>query len=403
MLNWFESAPGRLYVVATLLPLAAFALLLVGGGVRAACRPFRRQGGFADSLYWVCGGDKPLKTGAYLATVFMALAAALGVTGLVWFLNDPSEGPLHAARWAERTDWVRIGADVPPPAEWAKQRAADPGSPAPPLALSLEVGYKIDQLTAVVFAMVTVVSTLIFVFSLGYMKDEAEETVEDHEVDKQAPLRCGFGHGPAAHGGAAPADGSPEDPAEAAHGPSSPGHFHRRGRFGRFFLYLSLFCFSMLNLVIADNLFQVFVSWELVGVCSFLLIGFYYERGSATTAANKAFIVNRIGDAGFLIGMAIVWTYFGTFNFQEIFQRVRSPQADAHGSLELGDQIVRVNAQGPPAKGVQTYVLPKMNEPPGSDVVLYPLKLPGHYHALGYGRLHEQQFTVPQADADEPQ
>ena len=61
----------------------------------------------------------------------------------------------------------------------------------------------------------------------------------------------------------------------------------------------------MLNLVIADNLFQVFVSWELVGVCSFFLIGFYYERPSASRAANKAFIVNRIGDAGFLIGILI--------------------------------------------------------------------------------------------------
>ena len=67
-------------------------------------------------------------------------------------------------------------------------------------------------------------------------------------------------------------------------------------------MYLSLFCFSMLNLLLADNLFQVFISWELVGVCSFLLVGFYYERTSASNAANKAFITNRVGDAGFIIG-----------------------------------------------------------------------------------------------------
>ena len=59
----------------------------------------------------------------------------------------------------------------------------------------------------------------------------------------------------------------------------------RRGRFGRFFMYLSLFCFSMLNFILADNLFQIFVSWELVGICSFLLIGFYFERTSASNAA----------------------------------------------------------------------------------------------------------------------
>src|SRR5438067_11221137 len=99
MLNWFESAPGRLYVVATLLPLAAFAVLLVGGAVRAACRPFRRQSGLAGNIYWVCGGDQPLKTGAYLATGCMAMAAALAIVGMVWLLDDPSEGSIRASRW----------------------------------------------------------------------------------------------------------------------------------------------------------------------------------------------------------------------------------------------------------------------------------------------------------------
>src|ERR687885_3037255 len=132
-------------------------------------------------------------------------------------------------------------------------------------------------LAAVMFAMVAFVATWIFVFSLGYMADETEETHEDHEA-----------------------------------------HVRRPGRFGRFFLYLSLFSFSMLNLVIADNLFQVFVSWELVGVCSFFLIGFYYERPSASAAANKAFIVNRIGDAGFIVGMLVAWTSLGTLNIDEM-------------------------------------------------------------------------------------
>ena len=172
MFSWFEAAPGRLYVVATLLPLAAFVVLLVAGGVRSLCRPFRRSGGFAESVYWVCGGDRPLKTGAYFATAFMAVAAVLGIVGLVKVLTDPSEGSIRASRWAERIDWVHIGAPPPSPAEWKRIQAADHDRPPPGLALALEVGYKIDTLTAVVFAMVTFIGTFIFIFSLGYMRDE---------------------------------------------------------------------------------------------------------------------------------------------------------------------------------------------------------------------------------------
>ncbi len=391
-------APGRVYVVATLLPLAAFAVLLLGGGVRGACRPYRRRGGFAGNLYWVCGGDKPLKTGAYLATVCMAVAAALAIVGLTWFLNDPSDGGLRASRWAERTDWIRIGPlDTAPVPEWERQRAADPARPTPPLALALEVGYKIDHLTAVVFAMVTVISTLIFLFSLGYMRDEAQETVADHEVDKQRK------EPPSAHGDATHADGAPEDPAHATHGPGSPGHFHRRGRYGQFFLYLSLFCFSMLNLVIADNLFQVFVSWELVGVCSFFLIGFYYERPSASSAANKAFIVNRVGDAGFLVGIALAWVYCGTLNIDELIHRVRSPEKDSHGALALANQIVCVNpAKEPASGGTPRFELANDKNPaPGSYVALFPLawEEASHYHGLGYEKGNDPDFKLP-AKAD---
>ena len=126
----------------------------------------------------------------------------------------------------------------------------------------LTIGYRIDSLSALMFVMVTFVASLIHLFSSAYMGDELGAHVEDHEVH------------------------------------TAEGHFSRRGRYGRFFLYLSLFCFSMLNLLLADNLFQIFVSWELVGICSYLLVGFYYERTSASNAANKAFITNRIGDAG---------------------------------------------------------------------------------------------------------
>src|SRR5687767_11612354 len=130
--------PGRLYVVATLLPLAAFFVLLVAGGVRAACRPFRRQGGFAGSLYWVCGGDKPLKTGAYLATGCMAVAAALAVYGLLQFISASDESRLRGGPpepvWAERRDFIRIGPpDTHPPQEWERLRRDDPNRPVPRL------------------------------------------------------------------------------------------------------------------------------------------------------------------------------------------------------------------------------------------------------------------------------
>src|SRR5258705_6741780 len=136
----------------------------------------------------------------------------------------------------------------------------------------------------------------------------------------------------------------PKEDVADHHVHTDDGHLHRRGRYSRFFMYMSLFCFSMLNLILADNLFQVFVSWELVGVCSYLLIGFYFERQSASNAANKAFITNRVGDAGFIIGLLIIWTYVGTFNFDEIFQRIRCPELDAHGVLMAdGHKLIRGN------------------------------------------------------------
>ena len=188
MLDWFHAIPGRLYVVGTVLPLLAFALLLAVGGIRSLCRPFRQRGGLAAAMYWAFGGDIPARAGAYLATVVMGTSAIIGVVGLVLFLNDHTTGPERATRWAERTDWIRLGPlDSAVPPVWERQHEADPTRPPPPTALALELGYKIDALTAVVFAMVTVIGTLIFIFSLGYMRDETKETVEDHEVQTPDP------------------------------------------------------------------------------------------------------------------------------------------------------------------------------------------------------------------------
>src|SRR6266545_5330603 len=97
----------------------------------------------------------------------------------------------------------------------------------------------------------------------------------------------------------------------------SMGYMHDDSRYPRFFAFLSLFCFSMLGLVASSNVFMIFIFWELVGICSYLLIGFWVERKSASTAANKAFIMNRVGDFGFIIGLMILWTSLGTFRFYD--------------------------------------------------------------------------------------
>ena len=130
---------------------------------------------------------------------------------------------------------------------------------------------------------------------MGYMHEEEHE-VTDHEVTL--------------------ADGS---------------HLKRRGRYAVFFQYMSLFCFSMLGLVLAGNVAMVFVFWELVGICSYFLIGFYIERKSASNAANKAFIVNRVGDFGMIIGLMALWTGLGTFAFGDVDQ-------NGNGAIEVAEQ-----------------------------------------------------------------
>ncbi|MDE3074853.1 MAG: NADH-quinone oxidoreductase subunit L, partial [Chloroflexota bacterium] len=121
---------------------------------------------------------------------------------------------------------------------------------------SVEIGYLLDPLTVVMLIVVTSVSLLVHIYSVGYMA-------------------------------------------------------HDRG-FWRFFCYLALFTFAMLLLVLANNFLQLFIGWEGVGLCSYLLIGFWYERKSATDAAIKAFVVNRIGDFGFTIGIIFIWLTFGS-------------------------------------------------------------------------------------------
>ena len=134
--------------------------------------------------------------------------------------------------------------------------------------LHVEWALRYDTLSAVMVGMVTLISTLIHLYSVGYM----------------------------------------------SHDPSRP----------RFFSYLSLFTFAMLMLVTADNLVQLFFGWEGVGLMSYLLIGYYYERESANRAAMKAFIVNRVGDLFFMLGMALTYWTFEALRFEDIFAGVQA-------------------------------------------------------------------------------
>ncbi len=114
----------------------------------------------------------------------------------------------------------------------------------------------------------------------------------------------------------------------------STGYMAHEGGYYRFFGYLNLFMFSMLTLILANNYVLMFVGWEGVGLCSYLLIGFYFHRKSATDAGNKAFIVNRIGDAGFLLGMFFIAWYFGSLRFTDVTAAARS------GHFAIGDPII---------------------------------------------------------------
>ena len=129
--------------------------------------------------------------------------------------------------------------------------------------LRIELGLYIDHLTAAMLLLVTIVSSLVHIYTIGYMHGE-------------------------------------------------PGY-------ARFFSNIALFTFSMLMLVMSDNFLQLFVFWEAVGLCSYLLIGHWYERASARAAATKAFVVNRVGDFGFMLGVLLVFVMFGSLQYQTVF------------------------------------------------------------------------------------
>ncbi|HXV32102.1 MAG TPA: NADH-quinone oxidoreductase subunit L [Sinorhizobium sp.] len=148
----------------------------------------------------------------------------------------------------------------------------------------VEWAFRVDSLTAVMFVVVNTVSTLVHIYSVGYMH----------------------------------------------HDPHRP----------RFFAYLSLFTFAMLMLVTADNLLQMFFGWEGVGLASYLLIGFWYKKPSANAAAIKAFVVNRVGDFGFSLGIFAIFVLFGSINFEVIFAAAQN-YLPAEGA-EAGEAVINL-------------------------------------------------------------
>ena len=137
--------------------------------------------------------------------------------------------------------------------------------------MSIDMGIMLDPISVMMIVVVTFVSLMVHIFSLGYMKGEE--------------------------------------------------------RYPTYFAFLSLFTFSMLGLVLSSNIFQIYIFWELVGVSSFLLIGFYYDRPSAVAASKKAFIVTRFADLGFLIGILILSFYANTLDFNTLIASFTSPSS----------------------------------------------------------------------------
>ena len=131
----------------------------------------------------------------------------------------------------------------------------------------------------------------------------------------------------------------------------STGYMWEDTGYYRFFSYLNLFMFAMLTLVLANNFVMMFVGWEGVGLCSYLLIGFYFEKKSAGDAGKKAFVVNRIGDAGFLLGMMLLFAHFGSLRFEEVFNRVSAlPAQVGHGFLFWATLCLFIGAVGKSAQ-----------------------------------------------------
>ena len=215
-------------------------------------------------------GRKLQKASVSAVCVGTILLAFVMACGAVWEYTAWSSAPEHYHQPYQTILYTWLGTET-----GHLNYTTHDGSPAP---FQADAGFLIDPLSSIWLLFVTGVGLLIHIYSTGYMAHE--------------------------------------------------------GGYYRFFGYLNLFMFSMLTLILANNYVLLFVGWEGVGLCSYLLIGFYFHRKSASDAAAKAFIVNRIGDAGFLLGMFFIAWYFGSLRFTEVTQLAHS------GRFAIGDPII---------------------------------------------------------------
>jgi NADH-quinone oxidoreductase subunit L len=213
-----------------------------------------------------------------LATIWTTLAMSIGIFYEVFSAYDPN------FRYHVVIPWMSVG-----------DRAL------------FQTGILIDNVTAIMLVVVTGVSSLVHLFSVGYM-----------------------------HG----------DP-----------------RYNRFFAYLSIFSFSMLGLVLSESLLFIYIFWELVGLSSYLLIGFWFEKKSAADACKKAFIVNRVGDFGFLIGILIIYATCGVLGYDEVFRAIGDGKLSG-GLLTLAGIAVFCGAIGKSAQFPLHVWLPDAMEGP---------------------------------------
>ena len=204
---------------------------------------------------------KPLVAGLIGSTGLGISAILSYVTAFKYFIGDHVAGTGYASIKGFEVSWLHLTDK-----------------------LTIHLGVLIDPISVMMLVVVTTVSWMVHIYSIGYMKGE-------------------------------------------------------RG-YHRFLAFLSLFSFSMLGLVLATNIFQMYIFWELVGVSSFLLIGFYYEKPSAVAASKKAFIVTRFADLGFLIGILMLSFNTGTFDFQTLTDPHGPAIASAGGAAFMGMSVL---------------------------------------------------------------
>lgn len=214
---------------------------------------------FTFLLLGLLGMKMPKKTAGLIGTLSMLATTVIAYGVALTYFFDPANmvDGVRVARSVFDETWLTLGEN-----------------------LKVTMGIYIDPISAMMLIVITTISLMVHLYSLGYM--------------------------------------------------------HGEKGFQRYYAFLSLFTFSMLGLVVATNIFQMFIFFEMVGVSSYLLIGFYYEKGSAVSASKKAFIVTRFADLGFLIGIMLLAYYCDTFDFQSLMSNPGSILTNSAGVTFLG-------------------------------------------------------------------